>query len=135
MRCVSRSALTLGLLMAALNSWAGGVYRHVDASGHVTYTDRPAGENSAPVKMREPVNPSRYEYESARIRAESDRVYSQRLEAEDRQHRPVVIYDPQGLQRPPPRPTRAPGVTIRRDPNLPDAPAPTLEPQYHYHGR
>ena len=71
----------------------------------------------------------------ALLRAESDRIYMQRLEAENRQPRPFTVYDPQGLQRPPYAPRRYPGINIRLDPNLPDSPPPSLERTYLYNGR
>lgn len=133
---IANSALLLGLALASASAFAQGVCRQVDESGRVTYTDRRAGEQCAPVKMHTPTNPSRNEYEAARMRAESDRLHYQVMQYEDRQRRPIVTYDPNGLQRPPPRYLyRAPGVNIRRDPNLPDVPPPGSEPRYYYDGR
>jgi len=122
-------------LAVATDASAKEVCRHVDDAGRVTYTDVPAGQKCAAVKMRTPVNPSTYEYESARMRADSERFQHDRIQAENRQRRPIVTHDPQRVQTPPPTPPRSPGVTIRLDPNLPDVPAPGSDPRYHYNGR
>ena len=114
---------------------AQGVYRSLDESGRIIYSDRPVGKKTEVVKPAAPANPSRYEYESALIRAESDRIHMQRLEAENRYPRPFTVFDPRGLQRPPYAPPRQPGINIRFDPNLPDSPAPSLERTYLYNGR
>jgi uncharacterized protein DUF4124 len=135
MRPILKSVFALGAVMLGSSASAEGVYRTVDESGRVIYSDRPAGKKSAAVKSSATPTPSRYEYESARMRAESERLYQQRLEAENRQRPPVTVYDPRGLQRPVAPPKTQPGVTIRRDPNLPDSPPPTTERQYNYNGR
>lgn len=122
-------------LIIAAEARADGVYRSVDESGRVVYTDRKPAENSERIRMQTPTNPSRYEYESARIRAESERTQSERSYYEERQRRPIVIHDPHGLQTPASGPYRVPGAVIRRDPNLPDAPPPSSDRQYFYQGR
>lgn len=127
--------LVLALALVVEGARAKEVCRQVDDAGRVTYTDVPAGQKCAAVKMRTPVNPSTYDYESARMRADSERFQHDRLQAEDRQRRPIVTHDPQRLQTPAPKATRSPGVTIRHDPNLPDVPAPSSEPRYYYNGR
>lgn len=127
--------MMLGLLLVASVAGAKEVCRHVDESGRVTYTDVPAGQKCEPVKMRAPANPSTYEYESARMRAESEQQQVNRLQMEERQRRPVVTYDPQRGHTAPPNPPRSPGLTIRTDPNLPDSPAPSAERPYYYNGR
>lgn len=132
---IFRSLLALAAIAIGAQAEAQGVYRSLDESGRVIYSDRPTGKQSDPVKPPTPGSPSRYEYESAVLRAESDRIYMQRLEAENRQPRPFTVYDPQGLQRPPYAPRRYPGINIRLDPNLPDSPPPSLERTYLYNGR
>jgi hypothetical protein len=122
------------LLLAAATAHAQAVYKSVDETGRIVYTDRPPAANAAPA-VKPPPRPSTYEYESARIRAEQERSYSQRLEWEERMRRPIVNHDPQGLQHPPAPPPVAPGINIRHDPNLPDAPPPTNERRYYYEGR
>jgi len=130
-----RSLVALGAVALGSQAEAQGVYRGVDESGRIIYSDRPAGKKSEAVKSATPTNPSRFEYESAVNRAESDRLHMQRLEAENSLPRPFTVYDPRGLQRPPYAPQRAPGINIRLDPNLPDSPAPSLERTYLYNGR
>ena len=136
MRRTVRTAIAVLLLFTAATAHAQAVYKSVDETGRIVYTDRPpAAKGGAPEKIKPPASPSTYEYESARIRAEQERFYSQRLEWEDRMRRPIVNHDPHGLQRPPAPPRVAPGVNIRHDPNLPDAPPPTNERHYYYNGR
>jgi uncharacterized protein DUF4124 len=130
-----RSLVALGAIAFGAQAEAQGVYRSVDESGRVIYSDRPAGKKSEPVKPAIPTNPSRYEYESAMMRAEAERLQMQRMEWEDSRPRPFTVYDPNGLQRPPYVPPRQPGINIRLDPNLPDSPAPSLERHYLYNGR
>ena len=130
-----RPVLTIAAIVLASQAAAEGVYRSIDESGRILYSDRPAGKLSEAVRPPTPGNPSRYEYDSAILRAESDRVHMQRLEAENRQPRPFTVYDPRGLQRPPYAPPRYPGINIRLDPNLPDSPPPSLERTYIYNGR
>jgi len=129
------SLVALGAVVFVSQAGAQGVYRSVDESGRIIYSDRPAGKKSEAVKSATPANPSRYEYDSAVIRAESERVHMQRLEAENSQPRPFTVYDPRGLQRPPYAPQRYPAINIRLDPNLPDSPAPSLDRTYLYDGR
>src|SRR4051812_12409213 len=95
---------------AAMDVCAEGVYRTIDESGCVVYTDRPPATKGAATKLPKPASPSRYEYEAARTRADSERVSWERSEWENHQRRPIVIHDPQGLQTPqaPVRPV--PGV-------------------------
>ena len=76
-----------------------GVYRTVDESGRVVYTDRPPAPKAPAVKMKTPAQPSYYEYELARLRAETERYQADGLAYENRQRRPIVVYDPQGVQR------------------------------------
>ena len=134
MRRTARSASAVLLLLAAATAHGQAVYKSVDETGRIVYTDRPPAANAAPA-VKPPPSPSTYEYELARIRAEQERSYSQRLQWEERTRRPIVNHDPQGLQRPPAPPYVAPGVNIRHDPNLPDAPPPTTERHYYYQGR
>jgi len=130
-----RTVLTLGALALGTHAAAQGVYRSIDESGRVIYSDRPAGKKSETVKPATPTNPSRFEYDSAVMRAESERYQAQRMEWENRQQPSFTVYDPRGLQRPPYAPQRYPGINIRLDPNLPDTPAPSLERNYLYNGR
>jgi hypothetical protein len=130
-----KSLLILGISLATPVAEAKEVCRHVDEAGRITYTDVPPGQKCEAVKMRAPVNPSTYDYESARMRADSERMYHDRMQYEQHQRPPIVTHDPQRLQTPPPRAPRSPGVTVRRDPNLPDVPAPSSERIYHYDGR
>lgn len=132
---IIRSLFAVGAIALAAQAESQGVYRSIDESGRVIYSDRPAGKKSEPVKPAAPSSPSRFEYDSAVMRAESDRIQMQRMEWEDRQPRPFTVYDPRGLQRPPYAPPRQPGIHIRLDPNLPDSPAPSLERTYLYNGR
>src|SRR3954468_24757629 len=135
MPMIFSSLLALGAIAFGSLAEAQSVYRSVDESGRIIYSDRPAGKTSAPVKPAMPGSPSRFEYDSAVIRAESDRIHMQRLEAENSLPRPFTVYDPRGLQRPPYAPQRPPGINIRLDPNLPDSPPPSLERTYLYNGR
>jgi Domain of unknown function (DUF4124) len=136
MRRILESALLLGAAVFAMDVEGQGVYRTVDEAGRIVYTDRPpAAKSGAAVKMKTPTQPSHYEYESARLRAETDRYQAESMSYEDRSRRPIVVHDPQGLQRPAAPPARYPATNIRRDPNLPDTPSPTTERQYYYQGR
>ena len=134
MRRTETLASAVLLLLAAATAHAQPVYKSIDETGRIVYTDRPPAANAAPA-VKPPPRPSTYEYESARIRAEQERSYSQRLQWEEHMRRPIVTHDPRGLQRPPAPPYVAPGVNVRRDPNLPDAPPPTNERHYYYEGR
>jgi|1185.fasta_scaffold469211_1 Domain of unknown function (DUF4124) len=129
------SLVVLAALAVGSQAQAQGVYRSIDESGRVIYSDRPAGKKSEAVRSATPANPSRFEYESAVMRAESERIHMQRLEAENSQPRPFTVYDPRGLQRPPYAPQRYPAINIRLDPNLPDSPPPSLDRTYLYNGR
>ena len=129
-----KSALAALILLLSVEAEAQAVYKSVDETGRIVYTDRPPAANAAPA-VKPPAKPSTYEYELARIRAEQERSYSQQLQWEERMRRPIVNHDPQGLQRPPAPPYVAPGLNIRHDPNLPDAPPPTTDRHYYYQGR
>jgi hypothetical protein len=130
-----KSAFAALVLLLGAAAQAQSVYKSVDESGRIVYTDRPPAAKSDTSKVKPPPPVSNHAYESARLRAESDRVYSERLHWEDRSRRPIVVHDPQNLQRPPTPPRREPGVNVRRDPNLPDAPAPSTDRTYYYGGR
>ncbi|HEY8068569.1 MAG TPA: DUF4124 domain-containing protein [Burkholderiales bacterium] len=116
------------------------VYKSVDATGKVTYSDRQGAPGAVPVKTTRvknwtPASPSGYAYQAAVARADSDRLYYARLLAERRLPAPVVIYDPRGWQAARLQPSYATGGTwwrLRRDPNLPDSPAPGFEPHFYY---
>jgi hypothetical protein len=135
MRRMLESALLLGAAVLAMDVEAQGVYRTVDESGRVVYTDRPPAAKAPALKMKTPTQPSHYEYESARIRAETERYQANRLAYENSQRPAVVVHDPQGLQRPAAPPARYPARNVRRDPNLPDTPSTSSERQYYYQGR
>lgn len=143
------SATLLALLVACGASLAATgaaadrtVYKNVDAEGKVTYSDRKAGSGDIRVKNWMPANPGRYAYDSAVLRAESDRTHYAGLLAERRQPVPVVVYDPRRWQE-----TRSQTSNVygggygdgrRRggwDANLPPSPAPSLERNYYYSGR
>jgi hypothetical protein len=132
---VVKSAVAALFLLLGTGAEAQAVYKSVDESGRIVYTDRPPAAQSDASKLKTPPPVSTSEYESARLRAETERVISERYHWEDRSRRPIVVHDPQGLQRPPAPPRREPGVNVRRDPNLPDAPAPSTDRQYYYEGR
>jgi hypothetical protein len=132
--------LALGLLLWAINAGAERVlYKHVDAEGKVTYSDRSSGAGDTRVKNWVPARLGRQSYDAAVMRAESDRYYYARLLAERRQPVPVAVYDPRGWQEARSRSAYAPtGGMSRRarwDPNLPVTPAPSLERNYYYGGR
>jgi hypothetical protein len=135
MPMIIRSLLVLASIACGSQAEAQGVYRSVDESGRIIYSDRPAGKASEPLRVPKPANPSRFEYDAAVMRAESERLQMQRMEWENMQPRPFTVFDPRGLQRPPYAPQRQPGINIRLDPNLPDSPAPSLERTYLYNGR
>lgn len=136
-----RTLLVVMLAAAGLAHADRTVYRNLDARGGVTYSDRPEGRSSAPVRMWTPANPSSFEYASARLLSDSERIQYLRMQAEDRRPRPIVTYQPGG------RPaTLAPRFTYpsdvppfrargRWDPYLPDSQPPSLERRYHYDGR
>ena len=129
-----KSAVAALALLLSAAAEAQTVYKSVDESGRIVYTDRPPAKSDAS-KVTPPPRVSNHDYESARIRAETDRVISERYQYEERSRRPIVVHDPNNLQRPPTQPRREPGVNVRRDPNLPDAPAPGSDPRYYYDGR
>jgi hypothetical protein len=126
-----------GILCLALSFAAAGasaerpVYRNVDAGGRVTYSDRGNAESDR-VQQWTPASPGSDEYYSARARAESDERYYRQQQYEERQPRPILIYDPRGwaAQRPPALPS-----TRWYDPNLPSSQPPSLERRYYYDGR
>src|SRR6267142_2733964 len=70
------------------------VYRNLDDTGGVVYSDRALGPGSARVKIWKAANPSRSQYDAAVLQAETDRLYYERLRAEDRIPRPIVVYQP-----------------------------------------
>lgn len=133
------------LLASSLLMWANHagadrpVYKSVDASGTVTYSDRKSGVGDTHVKNWMPASLGRNAYDAAVLRAESARYYYARLLAERRQTVPVVVYDPRGWQADRSRPVlaAASGASWRArwDPNLPVSPAPSLERNYYYNGR
>jgi hypothetical protein len=134
------------LLIACLLVWSAAasaqrvVYKSVDEAGNISYSDRRSGNVDAPVKNWSPSYLSGPAYDSAVLRAESDRLYYARLLAERRQPVPVVIYDPRGWQA-----ARSPAIAPaggipwrarnRWDPYLPATPAPGLDRSYYYNGR
>ena len=131
--------LSLAMLATvALATDRPAIYRHVDARGNVTYSDRPETKASTKVKIWAPRDPSGTEYAAALMRSESDRIYELRLQAEERRPRPVVTYLPRSpvqssvfvdSSNVPPRARR------RWDPNLPESQPPSLERRYYYDGR
>lgn len=130
-----KSAVAALVLLLSAAAEAQSVYKSVDEAGRVVYTDRPPAAQSEASKVKTPPRLSNHDYESARLRAETERVTSERYQWEDRTRRPIVVHDPQNLQRPSAPPRREPGVNVRRDPNLPDAPAPSTDRTYYYEGR
>ena len=128
------------LLWTAAASAQRAVYKSIDEAGNITYSDRKSGDGDARVKNWGPSYLSGPAYDSAVLRAESDRLYYARLLSERRQPVPVVIYDPRGWQA-----ARTPSVApayempwrarSRWDPNLPPTPAPGLDRTYYYNGR
>jgi curved DNA-binding protein CbpA len=77
-------ALVIGLgVMAPAAHAERPVYRNLDDTGGVVYSDRALGPGSARVKIWKSANPSRAQYDAAVLRAESDRLYYERLRAED----------------------------------------------------
>ncbi len=137
--------LATGLLLAIVSAAALAerpVYRSVDAQGNVVYTDRPESASAPRVKMWTPANPSASQYDAARTQADADRLYYERLRAEDSQSRPIVIINPRNSGNSLIRPSEqryAPAYpsfrTGRWDPNLPDSQPPSLERRYYYDGR
>ena len=123
------------VLLAAPAGAERPVYKSVDATGNVTYSDRQSAPGATRVKNWAPASPNRYAYDAAVARADSERLYYSRLLAERRLPVPVVIYDPRGWQAARSRPVYATEGTwwrLRRDPNLPDSPAPSFEPHFYY---
>ena len=136
----SRAFLIAGVLLwTAAASAQRPVYKSVDETGSVSYSDRRSANGDAPVRNWRP-DLSGPAYDSAVLRAESDRLYYARLLAERRQPVPVVIYDPRGRQAAR-TPSVAPAYEVpwrarsRWDPNLPPAPSPSLDRSYYYNGR
>jgi hypothetical protein len=134
-----------GILIASLLLWATvasaqrAVYKSVDDAGNISYSDRRSGNGDLQVKNWAP-KPSSFAYDSAVLRAESDRLYHARLLAERRQPAPVALYDPRGWEAARARPVRPTyempwRARARWDPNLPPTPAPSLDRTYYYNGR
>lgn len=108
------------------------LYRNVDADGRVTYSDRGDAESER-VQQSTPVSPDSHDYYGGRARADSDERYYQQQQYENRQPRPILIYDPRGWATTPQQPAY-PG-TRWYDPNLPPSQPPSLERRYYYDGR
>lgn len=128
----------LALFATAAAAADRSVYKSVDAAGNVTYSDRKSRTGDTRVRNWAPANLSRYEYDIAVWRAQSDREFYGRLLAERRQPVPVVIYDPRAWQTARSQQSYTMGGTRWRsgwDPNLPGSPAPSLERNYYYNGR
>jgi hypothetical protein len=131
-------ALVIGLgVMAPAAHAERPVYRNLDDTGGVVYSDRALGPGSARVKSWKAASPSRSQYNAAVLRAESDRLYYERLRAEDRIPRPIAVYPPRHDVPQVTFPADYPPHRLRPrwDPNLPDSPAPSLERRYYYDGR
>lgn len=116
------------------------VYREVDPRGSVVYTDRPERSSAPKVKMWTPANPSPLQYDAALTQSDADRMHYERLRAEDRRPRPVLLYSPSrpgGFIAPSGSRTVPPSTPhrFRWDPSLPDSQPPTLERRYYYEGR
>lgn len=118
-------------IVAADASAQRALYRNVDDEGRVTYSDR-GDAGSDRVQQWTPTSPDSHDYYGGRARADSDERYYQQQQYENRQPRPILIYDPRGWasQRPPELPS-----TRLYDPNLPNSQQPTLERRYYYDGR
>ena len=130
------------LLWTAVAGAQRAVYKSVDDDGNISYSDRKNGNDDMRVRNWRP-ELSASAYDSAVLRAESDRLYYARLLAERRQPVPVVVYDPRGWQAALTRPA-APAYGMygmpwraraRWDPNLPQTPMPSLDRNYYYNGR
>jgi len=137
----ARSILAAALLAIAGAACAdGGTYKSVDASGSVVYSDRRSDGQDIRVKNWMP-SPGNYAYTEALQRAQADRAYEARLQYERRLRPPIVVYDPlrwraeREGQASQPGYGYAPGYSGRRDFNLPDIPAPSLDRNYYYNGR
>jgi hypothetical protein len=120
------------------------VYKNLGPDGKVTYSDRRWESRDAAVRNWQPAHVERHAYESAVMRAEYDRAYYARLQAERRQPVPTVVYDPRGRSVQPGYDAGERYVDYRGygsprhggwDPNLPRSPAPSLERNYYYDGR
>ena len=115
------------------------VYKSLGTDGKVTYSDRRWESRDTPVRNWNPAHVERHAYDSAVMRAEYDRTYYARVQAERRQPVPTVVYDPRA------RGVNHGGYEDYRgyghsryggwDPNLPRSPAPSLERNYYYDGR
>lgn len=130
-----KTAVAALILLASAAAAAQSVYKSVDESGRVVYTDRQPATKGPAAKVKTPPPVSNYDYELALLRRQTERAYSDRLHWEDRSRRPIVVYDPAGVQQAPRPVYRAPAINVRRDPNLPDTPPPSNERQYYYQGR
>src|SRR4051812_20621624 len=61
-RPTARLASAVLLLLAATAAQTQAVYKSVDETGRIVYTDRPPAANAAPA-VKPPARPSTYEYE------------------------------------------------------------------------
>jgi hypothetical protein len=134
---------TLALILGGAQAADRAVYKSVDASGSVAYSDRRSGERETRVTNWMP-GPGRYAYAEGVQRAASDRAYYARLQYENRQPAPIAVYDPRRWQAQRERaapsqdysdPGHAQGYSGRRDYNLPNTPSPSLERNYYFNGR
>jgi len=81
-----RTRTLLAFVSAALASGAlaqGTVYRHIDADGRITYSDKPAPGGSAKVPNRVAPEPSAPAFDAAINRSETERLTYERQRAED----------------------------------------------------
>ena len=125
--------LCFALALAAADAGAERpLYRNVDADGRVTYSDR-GDADSERVQQWTPVSPDSHDYYGGRARAASDERSYWQQQHENRQPRPILIYDPRGWAATPQSPAY-PG-TRWYDPNLPPSQPPSLERRYYYDGR
>lgn len=116
MRAGSPLVACVAVLLAAVSAQAADkLYRHVDAKGNVTYTDRPAQAGQKPEKIA-PANTASAE---ARRQMELERRDSLRRQQEERvaaQRRAMADRPPYVPQQP---------RYGRIDPNLPDSQPPS----------
>src|SRR5262245_16246911 len=87
----------LALLAGGAQAGDRAVYKNVDASGQVTYSDRRSDGQDARVKNWMP-SASGDAYYEATHRAEADRAYYARQQYERRVPPPVAVYDPRRWQ-------------------------------------
>jgi len=133
-------ALGLAAILVPALAWAGKpVYKHVNESGQVLYSDQPASPSGRPIRNRVAPEPSASQYNESVVRTESERIALRRAEIESRQPRNVVVYDPsrQRARASPQTADRGMPQRLRPrwDPNLPDMPPPSAERRYYYDGR